>query len=227
MFSNTTVARTVGVLFIVATATAIAGGSLLLPLAESDYLTATVDAESQIVTGVLLEFVLVLSVIAIAALLYPVLKRHNDALAVGYVASRTLEGILLLAASISGLLVLSLAVETGAEAAGVLALGDSMLAARDWTLLLGSLVMLGVSAVILNSLLLGSRLVPAWLSVWGLVGGGLILLRGLLEMYGIELSGLLQGVFAVPIALQEMVLAIWLIVKGFASAGLRPSGDVR
>jgi hypothetical protein len=220
VFSHTTVARTVGVLFIVATATAIAGGSLLLPLTESDYLAAGAAAEGQIVSGVLLEFVLVLSVIGIAALLYPVLKRRNDGLAVGYVASRTLEGVLLLASSVSALLVLSLAVDTGAGAAGVEPLGDSLLAARDWTLLLGSLVMLGVSALILNSLLLGSRLVPTWLSVWGLVGGGLILARGLVEMYGIELPGLLQGVFAAPIALQEMVLALWLIVKGFDERSL-------
>ncbi|NIT77684.1 MAG: DUF4386 family protein, partial [Thermoplasmata archaeon] len=89
-------------------------------------------------------------------------------------------------------------------------LGDSLLATRDWTYLIGSLVMLGVSALILNSLLYQSRLVPAWLSLWGLLGGGLIVLRGLAEMYGADLSGLMQGVFAGPIAIQEMVLAVWL-----------------
>lgn len=225
MFSYTTVARTVGVLFIVATATAIAGGSLLLPLTESDYLSATAGAQGQIVSGVLLEFVLVLSVIAIAALLYPVLKRHGDGLAVGYVASRTLEGVLLLAASFSALLVLSLGLDHGGGAAEVVVLGDSMLAARDWALLLGSLVMLGVSAMILNGLLLRSGLVPAWLSVWGLVGGALILVRGLVEMYGVEFSGLLQGAFAAPIALQEMVLALWLIVKGFDTGALLQRDD--
>jgi hypothetical protein len=224
--SNATIARVVGVLFIVATITAIVGGSLLLPLAEEDYLAAAADAPSQIVSGVVLEFVLVLSVIAIAALLHPVLRRHDDGLAVGYVAARILEGVLLLAASVSALLVLSLAVEHGAGTAGVEAVGDAVLAAREWTLLLGSLVMLGVSAVILNALLLRSGLVPSWLSGWGLVGGGLILVRGLIELYGVELSGLLQGVFAAPIALQEMVLAVWLIVRGFDPSAVPASADV-
>lgn len=215
MFAYKTTARIVGVLFIVASATAIAGGSLLLPLSEPDYLTATAAAEGEIVSGVLLELVLVMSVVAIAALLYPVLKRQNDGLALGYLGARSLEGILLLAAAVTGLVVLSLGRDFTVDSAGVQPLGDTLLATREWTYLIGSLVMLGVSALILNSLLYRSSLVPAWLSIWGLFAGGLIAVRGLMEMYGIDLSGVMQGVLAAPIAIQEMVLAVWLIVKGF------------
>ncbi len=220
MFAPRTTGRIVGVLFILASATAIVGGSLLLPLSEPDYLAATAAAEGQVVSGVLLELVLVMSVIAIAAMLYPILKRQNDGLALGYLGARTLEGILLLAAAVSGLVVLSLGRDSATGTAGIQPLGDSLLATRDWTYLIGSLVMLGVSALILNSLLYQSRLVPAWLSLWGLLGGGLIVLRGLAEMYGADLSGLMQGVFAGPIAIQEMVLAVWLIVKGFDTGQL-------
>jgi len=215
VFSYRTIARVVGVLFIVASATAIAGGLLLLPLSEPDYLASAAAAESQVVSGVLLELVLVMSVIAIAVMFYPVLKRRNDGLALGYVGARTMEGILLLAAAVSGLVVLSVGSEYGAATAGVQPVGDSLLAIRDWTYLIGSLVMLGVSALILNGLLYRSRLVPAWLSIWGLFAGGLIALRGLVEMYGIDLSGVTQGLLAAPIAIQEMVLALWLIIKGF------------
>lgn len=227
MFAYKTIARIVGVLFIVASATAIVGGSLLVPLNEPDYLAATAAANGQIVSGVILELILVISVIAIAVMLYPVLKRQNDGLALGYVGARTLEGVLLLAAAVSGLLVLSLSQDYGAGTAGVQPLGDSLVAARDWTYLIGSLVALGVSALILNSLLYRARLVPVWLSVWGLVGAGLIFSRGLVEMYGVEFSGVMQGVFAGPIAIQEMVLAIWLIVKGFDMAGLTPKPVAR
>lgn len=236
MFSDRTIARVVGVLFIVASATAIAGGALLLPLGEADFLTGVAAAEGQIVSGVLLEVVLVLSVVAIAVMVYPVLRRWNEGLALSYVGARTIEGVLLLAASVSALLVLSLSQGFGGtEAAGVQPLGDSLLAARDWTYLIGSLVALGVSALILNTLLYRSRLVPAWMSLWGLVGGVLILLRGLLDMYGVDLSGVVQGVFAAPIALQEMVLAVWLIAKGFDTSYLSKgahspeitSGDLR
>lgn len=223
MFSHRTIARVVGVLFIVASATAIAGGSLLLPLTEPDYLTTTTVGEGQIVSGVLLELVLVLSVIAIAVMIYPVVRRQNEGLALGYVGARTVEGMLLLAAAVTGLVVLSLGQEYGsAGTAQIQALGDSLLAVRDWTYLIGSLMMLGVSALILNSLLYRSRLVPAWLSLWGLIGGGLILARGLAEIYGLDFTGLMQGVLAAPIAIQEMVLAVWLIVRGFDMGRLSP-----
>lgn len=216
MFSDKTVARIVGVLFIVASAAAIVGGSLLLPLGESDYLVETAANQGQIVSGVLIELILVMSVIAIAVMFYPVLKRQNEGMALGYVGARTLEGALLLTASVTGLIILSLSQDYGnAATTGVQPLGDTLLAVRDWTYLLGSLVVFGVTALILNSLLYRSRFVPAWLSIWGLLGGALVIVAGLLQLYGTELSGVTEGVFAAPIGIQEMVLAVWLIIKGF------------
>lgn len=213
--SDRAIARLVGVLFIVASATAIIGGTLLLPLDEPDYLQAVAASEAQIVSGVLLEMLLVLSVVGIAVMMFPVLRRRDETLALGYVGSRGLEAGLLLAAAVVPLLVLSLGQATGESSSQV---GDALLIGRDWTYLLGSMVMLGVSALILYTALYLTKLVPRWLSVWGLLGGLLILTRGLLEMYGLDFSGLVQGLFAGPIALQEMVLAVWLIVKGFSSA---------
>lgn len=228
MFAPKTTARVVGVLFIVASAAAIAGGSLLLPLDEPDFLSATAAAESQIVSGVLLELIMVLSVVGIAVMIYPILRRGDEGLGMAYVGARTLEAVLLLAASVSGLVVLSLARASEQSAnAGVLALGNSILAAREWTYLVGSLVALGVSAVVLNSVLYRARLIPAWLSLWGLAGAGLIFLRGLVEMYGADLNALTQGILAAPIAIQEMVFALWLVIRGFNTTGLsRDGGDV-
>jgi hypothetical protein len=170
-----------------------------------------------VVSGALLELVLVISVVGIAVIIFPVLKKRNEGLALGYVGARTLEGVLLLAASVSTLFVLTLSQDYGqSEADSVQPLGDLLLAVRGWTYLLGSLAMLGVGAAILYSLLYQAKLVPSWLSVWGLLGGGLVLVRALLEMYGLELSGVAQGLLAAPIAINEMVLAVWLIVKGFS-----------
>lgn len=220
MFSDRTIARIVGVLFVIASATAIIGGSLLVPVTEPGYLAAPTASEGQIISGALLELVLVLSVVAIAVMMFPILKRHNDGLALGYVGARIIEGMLLLGATVSALLLFSLGQDHGGSTAGgVQTLGDSLLAARDWTYLIGSLVALGVSAMLLNSLLYRSGLVPVWLSVWGLVGGALIAVRGLIEMYGADLTGLVQGVFAAPIGIQEMVFAVWLIIKGFDGTG--------
>ncbi|MGD2044107.1 MAG: DUF4386 domain-containing protein [Acidimicrobiia bacterium] len=205
-------ARIAGGLFILATVLAIVGGSLLLPLDEPAYLTGAASAESQIVLGALLEIVMAVSVVGIAVMLFPVLRRQDEGLGLGYVGARVLEAVLLGAAAISSLVILTLGVEFGGEAQG---LGDLMLTVRDWTYLLGSLVFLGLGGLVLYTLLYQSRVVPAWLSVWGLLAAVLIMARGLLEAFGVELSGVVQGVLAAPIAIQEMVLAVWLIVKGF------------
>ncbi len=216
-----TTARIIGILFIVATAAAIVGGTFLLPTQEPSYLVDAAAKEGQVVTGVLLELIMVMSVIGVAVMFFPIFKRRNEELALGYVGARALEGVLLLAASVSALLVLALSQDYGqAGVASVQPLGDLLLAVREWTYTLGSLVMLGVSALILYSLLYQSKLVPTWLSVWGLIGGALILVRGMLEMYGLELPAAAQALFAAPIAINEMVLAVWLIAKGFDTPAL-------
>ena len=205
-------ARIIGGLFILATVLAIVGGSLLLPLDEPGYLVEAANAESQIVLGALLEIAMAVSVVGIAAMFFPVLRRQDEGLGLGYLGARILEAVLLGTAAICSLVILTLGMEFGSEAGG---LGDLMLAVREWTYLLGSLAFLGLGGLVLYTLLYQSRLVPRWLSIWGLLAAALILARGLLEAFGIGLSGMAQGVLAAPIAIQEMVLAGWLIVKGF------------
>ena len=218
--SQRATARLVGVLFIVATVTSIIGGSLLLPLDDQNYLIEVAAHESQIILGVLLEFILALSVIGIAALLLPVLKPHGEGMAVGYVAVRTVEATFILIASTTALLVLTLSQDWGsAGGVGVEPVGSALLSAREWALFVGTLIVFGVSAVILNALLYRSRLVPVWLSLLGLVGGLLLLTSAVVEMfaYGVDAPVALQLLGAAPIALQEMILAVLLIWKGFAA----------
>ena len=115
-----------------------------------------------------LEFILAMSVIGIAALLLPVLRPHGEAMAVGYVAVRTLEAAFILMATTTALLVLALGQDSGsAIAAGVEPVGGVLLSAREWTYFVGTMPLFGVSAVILNTVLYRSRLVPAWLSLCG------------------------------------------------------------
>lgn len=218
MATQKVTARLVGVLFIVATVTSIVGGSLVMVLLDDpDYLIGVAAHEGQIILGVLLEFILALSVIGIAALLLPVLRPHGEGMAVSYVAVRTVEATFILMASTTALLVLALSQDGGsAGAVGVDTVGSALLSAREWTYLVGTLLVFGVSAVILNILLYRSRLVPAWLSLWGLVGGLLLLTYAVTEMFGLEAGFALQ-LLAAPIGLQEMVLAVLLIWKGFAA----------
>jgi uncharacterized protein DUF4386 len=222
-------ARLVGFLFIVATVTSIIGGSLLLSLDDPDYLVKVAAHGNQIILGVLLEFTLALSVIGIAALLLPVLKPHDEGMAVGYVAVRTVEATFILIASTTALLVLALSQDWGsAGGVGVEPVGSALLSAREWALFVGTLIVFGVSAVILNALLYRSRLVPVWLSLLGLVGGLLLLTSAVVEMfaYGVDAPVAVQLLGAAPIALQEMILAVLLIWKGFAAPSVQPTATL-
>jgi hypothetical protein len=216
VFSLKTTARMVGTFFILATTTAIIGGSLLLPLDDAGHLADLPDVRAQIVSGVLLEAVLAFSVIAIAVLMYPILKRTDEGLALGYAGIRLLESTFILVATLAALVAFSLSEATrSTDLVGAATVGDVVLLTREWAYLLGTLVVFAISALLLNSLLYRSQVVPRWLSVWGLIGGALLTVRALLEMYGQEFTMAVAFVWAGPIAIQEMVFAVWLIVKGF------------
>lgn len=219
-----TVAKVIGGLFIVASATAIVGGSLLTPVDDMGSVTTLADQGTRVAAGALLELVLVWSVIGIAALFFPVLKRRDEGLALAYVGARIVEGSLLLVASLSAVVAENLSRNGGGDDG---TLGSLLSAVRDRSYVVGSLLAFGVGALILYGLLYRSGLVPDWLALWGLVGAALITLRGVVEVCGTDLSGAVQGLLAAPIGLNEMVLAVWLIAKGFgtptASATWDPS----
>jgi hypothetical protein len=204
----------VGVLFITATVTAILSivftGSILDP---PDYLTKVSENENQVIISVILWLILAVSVMGIGVLMFPVLKKYNEGLALGYAGIRLIETVFIIVASLSLLSLLTLSQE---YVAGVLDVsyyqpsGTSLLALYDWSFVIGTLIFLGLGGVCLNYLLYQSKLVPRWLSVWGLIGATLVLLYGLLSLFGLDPSFL-----AALIAVQEMVFAVWLIVKGF------------
>lgn len=216
MQNHRAVARIVGILFIVASVTAIVGGTLAgLPLQADNYLAEIGEQRSQIVTGVLLLTVQTVAVIGIAVLMYPTLKNKNEGMALGYVGARTIEGVLVMVGGITALMVFSLGESYGQVTdIGVKALGDTLVQGYDWAYWLGPMLFFSISALILYTMTLQMKIIPTWLSIWGLIGGSLLLVRTILEMYGIEFSPALQGVLAAPIGIQEMVLAVWLIVKG-------------
>ena len=190
-------------------------GSLDAP----DYLVNVSANENQVLIGMLLELVNCVAVVGIPVMLFPILKKHNEALALGYVGFRIIESVILIVGSISLLSLLTLSkefVKAGApDASYFLTLGTLLLAARDWTLLLWDIVF-SLGVLVLNYLLYQSELIPRWLSGWGLIGAILLLAVGLLAIFGFNQFMLL----AAPIAVQEMVFAVWLIVKGFNSSAI-------
>lgn len=211
----------VGVLFIIATVASSLGFVILSPILDApDYLTGVSANEYQVITAVLLMLIDAVAVVGIAIMMYPVLRKLNEALALGYVAARTIEGVLFTVYVVTLLLLLTLSqefVRAGAPDASYFQTGGTLLqAASDWTLSLGLRLAFGLSALILNYLLFKSKLVPRWLSGWGFVGAALVFALLLLEFFSINLSEILD----ILIAVQEMVFAVWLIVKGFNSSAI-------
>jgi hypothetical protein len=214
-------ARVVGTLFLVATIAGLIG----LPLQESvvgggDYLTAASAHSDRLATGVLLQLVMGVAVVSIAVVIYPVLRRGTERLAMGYVVARALEAVVDVVGAI-GLLTLITVSEKYVAAenrASFAALGQLITAERDWA---GHAVLdaavFSLGALVLNAAFYRSRLVPRWLSVWGLAGAAAYLTAGLLVMYGLEPLSTPQVVLEAPLGLQEIALALWLILKGFDS----------
>ncbi len=209
-------ARIVGALFIIATVAYSLSVILLDPiLGGSDYLTKASANENLVIIGAFLVLIDAVAVAGIAIVIYPVLKKHNEALALGYVGARIGESVLFSVNVITTLTLLTLSQEFAK--AGALntsyyqTLGTVLLAAGNWAYLLGLGLAFALSALILNFILYQSKLVPRWLSGLGLVGATLVFVNYLLETFGINPVEILF----LPIAVQEMVFAVWLIVKGF------------
>ena len=217
----------VGVLFITATVANILSDVFLGPILDApDYLIKVSANENQVIIGALFKLIMAVACAGIAIWLYPILKKHNEALALGYVGARIIEGVLYIVAVIGLLSLLTLSqefVKAGApDASHFQALGTLLLAASDWAFMLG-ITVFGLGALMLYYLLYQSKLIPRWLSVWGLIGAPLMLAGGLLGMFGSLTETSVLGTFIfLPIAVNEMVLAVWLIVKGFNPSAIAP-----
>jgi hypothetical protein len=215
MNTNRNTARIVGVLFIIATVASISTFVFIGFLGDPDYLVNVSANENQVLGGMFLELIWALAVLGIPVILYPILRKHNEALALGFYSLRFIEAFLTILYSISLLSLLTLSREYAKAGAPDMSYyqtaGNLLLAVRDWAFLIGPGLAFTLSALILNYQLFQSRLIPRWLSGWGLVGAALMFASYLSQFYGFE-----SVVFLfLPIAVQEMVFAVWLIIKGF------------
>jgi hypothetical protein len=219
--SDRRTAKIVGILFIVATVASLLGSAALgTTLDGRNYLAALATHETQVIIAALFFLIAATSAFATAFLLFPILRRYSEGLAAGYVGLRAFENVFYAASVVLLLTMLSVSQSDAVGAAGassVPLLGAALLSAREWFSSLGTLIFFGVGAVILNDVLFRSRLVPRWLSAWGLIGGALVLLYGLLGILGFDTElGSPFMLLAMPTAVQEMVFAGWLLTKGFA-----------
>ena len=210
----------VGVLFIMALVLFLIGKAFYEPILSSpDYLDNTYPNRVIVIIGILLEFISALAVVLIPVLLFPILKKHNEVLALGYVSFRLFEAVLLSVAQIFKLSLVNLSQEYlnsgGVDASYFQNIGNSIQSVIYWVDHGGLiyLVVFVIGTLILNTALYQSKLIPRWLSIWGLISAVAILAASVMATFDIFL--VLAMVLVIPIAFQEQAMAIWLIVKGF------------
>lgn len=216
MNSEKKTAKIVGGLFIIALVSSLLSGNFLVSLTTPNYLVAASVNEIQVLIGVLLLVILTASVVSIPIVMFPILKKHNDRLALGYISARIFEGFCDAIIAISPLLLVTLSrefVSAGAPVASYFqTAGTLLLSLSDWISVLENIPYC-LGALIFSYLLYQSKLVPRWLSVWGLIGAIVLLARVPLSMFVFD--PLSTAILAIPIIVNELVLAGWLIVKGF------------
>ena len=226
MNSTRKTAIIVGVLLIACTAATILSLTLLNPILDDpEYLTELTENESLTIVGAIIEFIWAATAICIAIWLYPVLREHNEALTLGSVVFRTVEGIFVFVGTLSLLSMLTLSqefVRAGLpEPSAFQSVGLTLLAVRHWTLDGIVLIAFCVGALLYYSVFYKSKLIPRWLSVWGLIGAALSLAVSLFSLFNPDfVVSWIHTLLNAPIAFQEMVLAVWLIAKGFSPSAV-------
>jgi hypothetical protein len=224
MDSNRKIAVIAGILFIVATVADVVGTQLSSPdLNDANYLSRISVNANVVLSGALLELIAAGACAGIAISLYPVLRRWNTGLALGSVAFRTIEAVMYVVGVVSLLSLLTLSEQftktTGSDLASLQAAGYALLAIRQQTTI-PAVLAFSVGALMYYYLFYRSDLVPRWMSGWGIVAIILTMAACLLAWFNRTPMPGPYTILILPIAVQEMVLALWLILKGFSSPAL-------
>lgn len=208
-------ATLVGLAYLFSNVTFILGAIVMVEsvLSSPDYLSLIPANRAQVVLGVLLSFANGLAYVGIAALLFPILRLRFESLALAYVAFRVVEFITQILADVSPLALLTL-VGNADQTGTVQGLGALLLAGRFWAFQMLNLIF-SLGALLLYAMLLRSRLIPRFLSIWGFIAAALVLLNTVLGWFRPDLGESLGMVTGLPMLLNEISLGIWLIVRGF------------
>lgn len=220
MISPRQTAIVAGVLYLVTHVTSIGALVLYNPVLNTPNYIVGSGADTSVLLGAFLEVILALAIVGTAVTLFPIVKRQNEGVALGYVGLRVLEAAIIAVGIVSLLSVVrlrqDLAGAAGTDAVSLATVGKALVAVHDWTFLLGPNFVLGVNTALLAYLMYRSGLVPRFIAVLGLVGGPLIFASAIAEMFGLYKQVSAWGaITALPVFAWEVTLALWLIAKGF------------
>jgi hypothetical protein len=221
-------ARVFGVLFLITFITSIPALALYQPVLDDPVgYIAGGGQNNQIFFAAFLELLLIIANIGTAVVIYPIVRRQSEELALGYVTARLVECTFILVGIVSVLGIVTLQQEVAGASEGSVAY--TLAAIKDWTFLLGPGWVVGWgNGLILGYLMYSSGLVPRKMAWLGLVGGPLIILSGTLVMFGVgDAGGPLQGIATIPEFLWELSLGIYCTAKGFRPSSPLLQGDAR
>jgi hypothetical protein len=215
-------ALTVGVLFVLTLVFAIPGVMAYRPVLDDPSYVLGPGAGLSVQLGAFFEILTVIANIATAMVLFPLLRRQNETLALSYVAARFIEGALIVVGMLSLLAVETLREDAaGADPGSLLVASQSLVAVHDWTFLLGPGFMSGLgNGLLLGYLVYRSGLLPRRLTLFGIIGGPLVMASGIAVLFGLIGAGSTwQGVATIPEIVWEIgILGLVLIFKGFQPA---------
>jgi hypothetical protein len=214
-----TVARVVGILFVLTLLTGIGEAILYGPVIDDPRYILGPGNDARVLLGAVFGIGIVITNIATSLVLFPLLRRQNESLALGYVAARLIECALIVIGIISVLTVVTLRQHAaGSDPASLAVAGQTLVAVNRWTFVLGPGVVAGIgNGLILGWLMLRSGLVPRRLAHLGVVGGPVLAASGIAVVLGVFARGSTeQGLATVVDAVWEIgVMGVYLIVKGF------------
>jgi hypothetical protein len=210
-------ARIVGVLFLIVNVAFILGAAVFIEpiLSAPDYINLVSTNRTQVILGVLLELINGIAYVSIAVLMFPILRQSFESIALGYVGFRVVEFVMQILSDISPLSLLTLSDKfTSAgmpDSVSLHTLGILLLADRESAFLLISITF-GLGALMFYYVLYQLKLIPRFISIWGLIGATLVLINTIFDMFGLSIPNL-----GILMLLNELFLGIWLILKGFNS----------
>jgi Domain of unknown function (DUF4386) len=220
MTSPRKLAIAAGVCYLFTHAPAFAAVILYTPVLNNVNYIVGSGPDTGVLLGAFFELIVAFGIVGTAVTLFPVVKRQNEAVAMGYVGLRTLEAGIIAIGLVSLLAIVTLRQHPtgagGTDTASLVALGNALVAFHNWTFLIGPGFISGANTVLIAYLMYRSRLVPRFIPVLGLIGGPLVfasataVLFGLYQQYSVG-----PAVAALPEFAWELTLAIWLIAKGF------------
>ena len=211
----------IGIFYIVAAVSAVIAVLLYQPLLSGDWYMAVVNgSETAVLVGVMNDILLIVTAVGTAVMLFPYVRLWNEHSALAYLCFRFMEAVFIAIGVVSILGLLSLSSDYGAGSIGNEVsyhhIGSVLQSFHAWTAILGPNLMLGLNTLLYSYLLFKTEIVPKRLAIFGMLTAVMVFLAGLLDMFGIIGSfSTIKGIIALPIAIYELSLAAWLIIKGF------------